>query len=99
MPPFRCPRPEEWNRVYQELKRAHRAAGGVDSVAPPTPLTLGGWSSSPSEMHRRWTETVEWATAHGLGPVVTSIPPDGFTTCDDDGRSWNATLDEEREGT
>jgi len=94
---FRCPRPEEWNRVYEELKRAHRAVGGAEGIVPPTPLILAWNHSSASEKHNRWAETVEWATAHGLGHVVASIPSTGFETWEGDPAPWLPTLDDELE--
>ena len=94
---FRCPRPQEWNRVYEELKRAHRLAGGAGGIVPPTPLILAWNHSSASEKHRRWAETVEWATAHGLGHVVASIPPEAFDSWNDDPSGWLSTLDDDPE--
>ena len=90
--------PSEWNRVYGELSRAHRSAGGRARGGAPIPLILNGWvGSSASEKHLRWLETVEWARAHGLHDVVDSVSPGQFATWDHDELPWYPTLEDETE--
>jgi hypothetical protein len=79
---FRCPKPDVWARIHQELVRNHQTASTVNDD-PPMPLILNGWIfSSAKDKHERWNEMVEWAHAHGLGHVVTGLQIDDFATWD-----------------
>lgn len=73
-----CPNPSRWDDVFKKLVKYAETYPCTPSQ-PPTPLILGGWvSSSDNEKMRRWSETVDWASANGCHSIVEEISDQDF---------------------
>ena len=64
-----CPRPEQWNRLWQMLPDRHRLANG--GWEPPAPLILAAWSATSTlAKMARLEEHIRYASDHGVLPQV-----------------------------
>jgi hypothetical protein len=73
-----CPNPSRWNDVFKQLVR-YADTHPCSPSQPPTPLILGGWvGSNDVEKKRRWSETVDWASANGCRSIVEQVSDQDF---------------------
>lgn len=73
---FVCPRPDVWNRIYEELCRIWRE-GDCQGEKPPVPLILAGWTySNDQEKHTRWADTVRWAGERRMSALIPVLEKD-----------------------
>lgn len=58
-----CPRPNEWNELYNLLPDKRPKGGGME---PAVPLILAAWTESPILLKwLRVEEHIRWAAEHG----------------------------------
>jgi hypothetical protein len=73
-----CPNPSRWNGVFTQLVE-FAEVHSCSPRRPPTPLILAGWTySNDTEKMRRWTETVDWASANGCAGIVEGVSDQEF---------------------
>lgn len=73
-----CPNPSRWMDVHEQLFAYARAHTCHPSL-PPMPLILAGWANSnDTEKKRRWSETVDWASANGCAGIVEAFPSEDY---------------------
>lgn len=75
-----CPRPIEWNELWQSLPNRRRTETGWE---PALPLVLAGWGTSTNEAKAmRLREHLNWARQHdGLDAAdkfLRSLPPEAW---------------------
>ena len=68
--------PVDWARIHTLLAQ-ERLRRRLSVPEPPVPLILAGAAfSSASAIRQRWTDLLDWATAHGLlGLLIEHLPP------------------------
>ena len=58
-----CPRPMEWQTLWESLPGARRTNAGFE---PPAPLVLAGWwSTTNADKAARLVEHIRWAAERG----------------------------------
>jgi hypothetical protein len=63
-----CPKPTEWNYLYNILPDKRRNGAGWE---PPLPLILAAWDDTPALMKMlRLEEHIKWASNHGALDAV-----------------------------
>jgi len=58
-----CPKPPEWNRLWEILPNRKRVGA---EWQPPAPLILAAWwDTSDDEKQQRFLKHIHWANEHG----------------------------------
>jgi len=73
-----CPRPQQWNELYQLLLTTPRTVVGQK---PRLPLILAAWwETSDEEKHERLEQQIRWAHDHAMfhpaAKYLASLPED-----------------------